>query len=49
MEADYGRTVPSNESVWIIVAVHPKSGREYLKTEPDGVIPNNLLALPACP
>jgi hypothetical protein len=24
-------------------------GRRYLKTEPDGVRPNNLLSLPECP
>lgn len=42
-------TTPKNESVWIVVEVHPKSGRKYLKTTADGVIPNNLLALPECP
>ena len=42
-------TTPKGESVWIVVERHPKSGRKYLKTEPDGVVPNNLLALPVCP
>ena len=33
--------------VWVIVAYH--NGHPYLKTEPDGVQPDNLLALPECP
>ncbi len=37
----------NNKSVWI--EVHKRSGRKYLKTESDGVEPNNLLALPVCP
>lgn len=40
-------TTPQGKSVWVIIAVH--EGREYLKTEADGVHPNNLLALPECP
>ena len=40
---------PTGESVWIVVQAHPKSGRKYLKTEADGVVPNNLLSLPECP
>jgi hypothetical protein len=35
------------KSVWVIIATH--MGREYLKTEADGLIPNNLLSLPECP
>ncbi len=31
----------------VIVATH--LGREYLKTERDGVSPDNLLSLPTCP
>jgi hypothetical protein len=31
----------------VIIAVH--LGRKYLKTKPDGVRPDNLLALPECP
>ncbi len=31
----------------VVIAVH--NGREYLKTESDGVHPDNLLALPECP
>lgn len=33
-------------TVRVIVATH--EGRRYLKTEPDGVSPDNLLALPEC-
>jgi len=40
-------TAPDGTSVWIIVAT--RSGRKYLKTEADGVEPNNLLELPHCP
>ncbi len=32
----------------VIVAKRP-NGRKYLKTEADGIEPNNLLALPRCP
>jgi hypothetical protein len=35
------------QSVWVIIAIH--LGREYLKTEADGLQPNNLLSLPECP
>ncbi|MBW8302146.1 MAG: DUF3892 domain-containing protein [Hydrogenophaga sp.] len=35
------------KSVWIVV--RSRNGRKYLKTENDGVEPNNLLALPHCP
>jgi Protein of unknown function (DUF3892) len=37
----------NGKSVWVVIATH--NGREYLKTEPDGYAPNNLLALPECP
>jgi hypothetical protein len=33
-------------SVAVVVSRHV--GREYLKTEPDGVSPDNLLSLPDC-
>ena len=33
-------------SVDVIVATH--EGNKYLKTEPDGLQPNNLLSLPEC-
>ncbi len=33
--------------VSIVIAVH--NGNKYLKTERDGVEPNNLLSLPECP
>lgn len=31
------------------VIVASRNGRKYLKTENDGVEPNNLLSLPTCP
>ena len=34
-------------SVWVVVATH--TGRKYLKTQPDGYSPDNLLSLPECP
>lgn len=36
------------ESVWVEVAVS-RYGNKYLKTVPDGEMPNNLLSLPECP
>ncbi len=35
-------------SVWVVVA-KSRLGNKYLKTEPDGEIPDNLLSLPECP
>lgn len=35
------------KSVWVVIAYH--NGNPYLKTEPDGLHPNNLLALRDCP
>lgn len=40
-------TSGGGKSVWVIIATH--NGRKYLKTEADGIHPNNLLALPECP
>jgi hypothetical protein len=40
--------VPRNPEVEVVIAVGP-GGRKYLKTKPDGDIPNNLLSLPECP
>lgn len=37
----------NGHSVWIVVASH--NGRKYLKTEPDGYAPDNLLSLQECP
>ncbi len=34
-------------TVRVIIATH--NGHKYLKTEADGIQPNNLLALPECP
>lgn len=36
----------NGRTVWVVVALH--NGRKYLKTEPDGYSPDNLLALPEC-
>jgi hypothetical protein len=41
-------TQGGGKSVWVIVAISA-AGHKYLKTEADGVHPNNLLALPECP
>jgi len=38
----------SGISVWVIVATS-SAGNKYLKTQNDGVQPNNLLSLPECP
>ena len=40
-------TSGGGKSVWVIIATH--KGQKYLKTEPDGVQPDNLLSLPECP
>ena len=40
-------TAGGGKSVWVIIAYH--NGHKYLKTEADGVHPNNLLSLPECP
>ena len=34
-------------SVWVIVATN--NGNKYIKTQNDGLHPNNLLSLPECP
>lgn len=36
------------DSVWVDVATSAL-GNKYLKTRPDGDMPNNLLSLPECP
>ena len=40
-------TSVAGRSVWVVIAVH--NGHKYLKTEADGIHPNNLLALRNCP
>lgn len=40
-------TSGGGKSVWVVIATH--NGHKYLKTEADGVHPNNLLSLPECP
>jgi hypothetical protein len=37
-----------NKSVWVVVATS-RFGNKYIKTEPDGDAPDNLLSLPPCP
>lgn len=39
----------SGNSVWVGVRQHPRSGRWYLTTEPDGRALNNLSNLSECP
>lgn len=41
-------TAGGGKSVWVAIA-KTGQGHEYLKTEADGVQPDNLLALPQCP
>ncbi|WP_442958006.1 DUF3892 domain-containing protein [Phenylobacterium sp.] len=43
---DLWTVTPERQSVWVVVAV--RNGRKYLKTEADGLEPNNLLALRHC-
>ena len=40
-------TAGGGKSVWVVIADH--NGHKYLKTEADGIVRNNLLALPECP
>jgi hypothetical protein len=40
-------TSGGGKSVWVVIATH--KGHKYLKTEADGIQPDNLLALPECP
>ena len=40
-------TAGAGKSVWVIIATH--KGHKYLKTEADGIQPDNLLSLPDCP
>jgi Protein of unknown function (DUF3892) len=35
-------------SVWVVIATS-QWGHKYLKTQPDGIQPDNLLSLPECP
>jgi hypothetical protein len=41
-------TQGGGKSVWVTIA-ESAAGHPYLKTEADGIHPNNLLALPPCP
>jgi hypothetical protein len=40
-------TSGGGKPVWVVIANH--NGHSYLKTEADGMHPNNLLSLPECP
>jgi len=40
-------TAGGGKFVWVVIATH--NGHKYLKTESDGIHPNNLLALKECP
>lgn len=40
-------TTTAGQSVWVVVAQRA-NGRKYLKTQADGIEPNNLLKLPVC-
>jgi len=44
--AEYYWVVEQGKSVWVIVKQH--AGRDYLKTQNDNFLPNNLLSLPEC-
>ena len=35
------------KTVDVVIATH--NGNKYIKTKPDGIQPDNLLALPTCP
>lgn len=41
-------TVADHKPVWVKIGMSAK-GHEYLRTETDGDLPNNLLRLPECP
>jgi hypothetical protein len=45
-DSQYYYVSEGGHSVWVIVRVH--DGREYLKTQNDNFLPNNLLSLPEC-
>jgi len=40
-------TIGGGKTVRVVIATH--NGHKYLKTEADGIHPNNLLSLPECP
>lgn len=40
-------TAGGGRTVRVVIATH--NGHKYLKTEADGIHPNNLLSLPECP
>ena len=48
-ESRYAFVVERPVGVRVAVKIATHLGRPYLKTEADGVRPDNLLALPECP
>lgn len=48
-EGEVFYTLVNGDVAIIVVAKHPTSGRQYLKTQPDSYPYNNLLHLPHCP
>jgi len=49
IEADKWRFGVCEQGLIALVIVAAHLGRKYLKTEADGITPDNLLALPECP
>jgi hypothetical protein len=45
-DPEYYRVTEQGKSVWVKVSKH--DGRDYLKTENDRFLPDNLLSLPEC-
>lgn len=45
-DSQYYYVSEAGKSVWVIVRRH--DGRDYLKTQNDRFLPDNLLALPEC-
>ena len=39
-------TSQGGKPAWVVIGSH--NGHKYLKTEADGIYPNNLLSLPEC-
>lgn len=45
-DPQYYWVVEQGKSVWVVVRNH--DGRDYLKTQNDNFLPDNLLSLPEC-
>jgi hypothetical protein len=46
LDSQYYYVSEQGKSAWVVVRTH--DGREYLKTENDRFLPDNLLSLPEC-